>query len=310
MAKKKSRSKVSRRKSSSSKKGCLSLVSLIALIAAGAWVFSLPKHERQDAVIWLIDLYDWGGKGFKGPFPERIVRFQVGDIPSDQYTFAGIPLSDKEFRLLPKNGFLIAYDEDRKNPAWVAYKIEGKAKYPSYERPETFLPDKQTFARIDHHDYTGSGFDRGHMAPNAVIATRYGKNAQEDTFLMSNIVPQAPHLNQGLWRELEGKVANKYSRHFDSLYVITGPIYDDNVEYLRSGVEVPDSFFKVILGRNKSGVTALAVVMGQGISSNANLSGSIVPIQNIEMLTGYDFFHELPDDQERQLETIQRSRVW
>ncbi|WOO43426.1 DNA/RNA non-specific endonuclease [Rubellicoccus peritrichatus] len=310
MARKRPRKKTSRKKSSSSNKGCLFVLGLIVVIGAGAWVFSLPKHERQDAVIWLLDVYDWGEKGFKGPLPERIVRFQVDDIPPGQYTFGGVPLSDEEFRLLPKNGFLVAYDEDRKNPAWVAYKIEGKARYPSYERPESFSPDKQTVSRIEHEDYTGSGYDRGHMAPNSVIATRYGKEAQEDTFLMSNIVPQAPHLNQGLWRELEGKVANKYSRHFDTIYVITGPIYDNETERLKSGVEIPDSFFKIILGKNKNGVTALAVVMGQGIGQRTSLSNTIVSIQNIEMLTGFDFFHELPDDQENRLETIQRSREW
>ena len=80
--------------------------------------------------------------------------------------------------------------------------------------------DPRTRAKVNHYDYTNSGYDRGHMAPNYGIALSHGVKAQMKTFLMSNITPQQTALNTGIWRELEMNVANNYNRRFNEIWIL------------------------------------------------------------------------------------------
>ncbi len=166
-------------------------------------------------------------------------------------------------RILESEGFCLSYSETRKNPLWVHYRLFAVENPESGKRPGRFKVDTRSPSAVSHDDYTNSGYDRGHMAPNYAISTRYGPSAQTETFIMTNIVPQTPKLNRQIWKILEQKVAKEYANDFEEVWVITGPIFDESVEKLESGVEIPDAFYKIILDKLDGKHRAIAFIMGQ-----------------------------------------------
>lgn len=231
--------------------------------------------------------------------------------PGDRsFLLGGLPTGGN-WRLLENRGYLSAYDEVRRNPAWVAYRLFTVEPGPSPERPSRFLSDRRTRARIEHADYTNSGFDRGHLAPNHAIAMCYGEDAQRETFLLSNIVPQRPELNQQFWRKLEERVFQEYAFRLEEVWVLTGPVYDEEVERLRSGIEIPDAFFKIILDETPDGhLRTLAFLVPQEVSGDDRPGRYLVSIDAIEGATGYDFLPAFPDAVEEALESAKASRLW
>jgi len=216
---------------------------------------------------------------------------------------------------LDRIGYVVGYDEQRKNPAWVFYHLALIEKKPAgtSKRPSKFNTDKTTEAKVSHKDYTHSGYDRGHMAPNYGISTRYGREAQIETFLMSNIVPQKPNLNRGVWRELEMKVANikgGLANRFDSVYVITGPIYDNQIEKIKNKVEIPDSFYKIIVDLENNTPRALAFIMPQNAKRKDEPEKFLTSIDEIEKQTGLDFFADLEDSYESKFEAQIAKQIW
>ena len=201
-----------------------------------------------------------------------------------QHIYAGLPIATNDpdsIKRLDRTGYVVGYDEQRKNPAWVAYHLTAIEKKPTSKRPSRFNTDKETEAKVSHKDYTHSGYDRGHMAPNYGISTRYGRAAQIETFLMSNIVPQKPNLNRGVWRELEMKVA-KLANRFDSVYIITGPIYDNQIEKIKNKIEIPDSFYKIIVDVENNIPRALAFIMPQNVKRKDEPENFLTSIDEIE----------------------------
>lgn len=128
------------------------------------------------------------------------------------FVFGGFPKAKaypNEITVLNKGAFVIGYDETRQCPVWVAYKVTPDDDYISPTRPSHFKIDFETKSKVSPDDYTRSGYDRGHLAPNYAIGSRYGVKAQLETFKMSNIAPQKLELNRGYWKELEELEAQK-----------------------------------------------------------------------------------------------------
>lgn len=235
------------------------------------------------------------------------------------FIYNGIPVSKNypnSIRYLDRLGYIVGYDEIRKNPAWVAYKV-GPIKF-KCERPKGKLDtDTDTWAQVTYDDYTHSGFDRGHMAPNHAIATRYGCQAQKQTFLMSNIVPQNPDLNQGPWKKLENIVAgdNKYDSladMFGEIWVVTGPIYNDQPEFIPTVcIEIPKQFYKIIVYEMDGFPRMLGFVMPQKVESRTEeIVQYLTSVDKIEELTGLDFFVNLEDSLEEKVEAEVQNQIW
>ena len=211
--------------------------------------------------------------------------------------------------VLENEGFTVGYCEARKNPVWVCYRLFAMNDAESPERPDRFRVDKRTDARVSHDDYSKSGYDRGHLAPNFAIATRYGADAQLDTFMMSNICPQRPKLNQQVWRELEDEIANEYAQGFEEVWVITGPIFDDDVEKLESGVEIPGAFYKVVVDEQGDKPRVLAFIVPQSATSTS-LKKYLASVDEVEEQAGFDFLADLEDTVENELEGEKAKGMW
>ena len=228
----------------------------------------------------------------------------------DDFTYAGWPESSRPVRLLKNQGYVVGYSDALGNPLWAAYRVHDVETLEAPKRPEEFRTDTRTAVRVEPSDYTRSGYDRGHLAPNYAIATRYGRTAQEETFLMSNIVPQRHALNAGLWKSLEQKIATNYAARFGEIWVIAGPVFGEKPAWLRRRVAVPEGFFMIVVDESEGRVRAQAFLFPQEIPERGDLADFAVSIDEIEQRTGLDFLSDLPDDVEDALEAKRASRVW
>ncbi|WP_092829177.1 DNA/RNA non-specific endonuclease [Vreelandella subterranea] len=236
----------------------------------------------------------------------------------DMYTWQGVPtweaLSFTSFhRVLRNDGFLVGWSDVRVNPLWVSYQVTAVDDTRIGSRPD-FRPDWRTLWPVGTDSYSGSGYDRGHLAPNYAIAAVHGRSAQLDTFYMSNMTPQRPNLNRQLWQRLEEAVMDHFAPRFDRLQIITGPIFPerfmDNVFNRVGLVEVPEAFYKIIVAPHDEAPLALAFIMPQDVRGNEPLDDYLVSIDDIEARTGLDFFHELNDNVESVLESEIRTGGW
>lgn len=225
------------------------------------------------------------------------------------YVYGGTPAGSAGFRTLPNQGYVVGYNDALGNPLWAAYRMTDIEVKDSPPRPDDFHVDTRTVARIESSVYNRSGYDRGHLAPNYAIATHYGKQAQEETFLMSNITPQKHSLNAGLWKTLEQKIATNYPGRFGEVWVIAGPIFSARPERLQRRVAVPEAFYMIIVDESDNRVRAEAFILPQD-ATGADLDRYLVTIDEIEKRTGLDFLPTLPDDAENALEAKKVARVW
>lgn len=232
------------------------------------------------------------------------------------FVTAGLPQNldpNRSITVLTNHGYLVGYCEALKNPIWVAYRI-GKTKNPlDSARANQFLTDTRTTSRVSDEDYRGSGFDRGHMAPNFAIETNYGKLAQLETFLMTNISPQTAKLNRSIWRKLEHKVATKYAQDLSDIWVITGPIFDDDPPAMHSGVSIPHSFYKIVVnkyGIRDSGIETLAFIFPQEVDNQKPLDDYLVSIDEIEELIDLNFFALFGKRKQKNMESSAATSIW
>lgn len=289
---------------------------LLGLMRQGRWPeISYQASHYRYLLFWLLAVFSlvlpW--------WQEWIERFPpVSHIPTaavSRHIYAGQPVATaypNPLRVFERAGYTVGYDETRHNPAWVAYYVPAGAAGTAPERPEHFDTDPATRSRVSSQDYSGSGFDRGHLAPNYAIATRYGEQAQRETFLMSNIVPQRPALNRGPWRELEMLEAGRggLANRLDGVWVMTGPVYDGDRQTLRHGIEVPDAFYKIVVDEVGGYPRVLGFVMPQDVDKNATPSRYLTSVDEIERLTDLDFLSPLDDTLEEKIEAETMRSIW
>lgn len=218
------------------------------------------------------------------------------------------------FRTLRNQGFMVGYSDLRGNPLWAVYKLKPINQAADYfKRPQSFTTDWRTLNPAKHMDYKNSGFDRGHLAPNYAISRLYGREAQLDTFLMSNVSPQKPKLNQKLWQRLEQVEIDHFTRLNKEIWVITGPVFKGRTERLKFGwnIEIPDAFYKIFAYETESGaIKILAFLMPQTVKGDEALTRFLTTVDKIEQLTGLNFFSDLNDKLENKLEATVRTSGW
>jgi len=233
-------------------------------------------------------------------------------------TYMGLPQIEKGIaesswsHILRNKGYMLEYSEKLENPLWVIYKVKAP-QYSSGKRPKYFQEDWRSFSAVSHKDYTHSGYNRGHMAPNYLIATRYGREAQKETFLMTNITPQKAQLNQKSWQRLEELIANDFSEWHGEFWVITGPIFDENPETIKNTkIAIPKAFYKILIkpGAEQQPEKALAFIFSQKANPKASLMSFVTSIDEVEAQSGIDFFPALEDAIENELEAKVTPELW
>ena len=250
--------------------------------------------------------------GAPAPHPPS-VHLELGN-PSN----AVVDLTQPNNFLMEKPSFSLSYNRDKGTPNWVSWHLENDWTG-SLPRTDTFRADPAVspdWYRVQSSDYFASGFDRGHMTPNADRDNPASIPLNQETFLMSNMVPQAPNNNQGPWADLENFLRTLLGPN--EVYVVAGPAgvggSGDNgpANTIANGhVTVPAFTWKVALvlpvgdndvTRVNAAARTIAVIMPNQNSINPDWHAYLTSVDAVEALTGYDFFANVPDAIENSIE--------
>lgn len=224
-------------------------------------------------------------------------------------SYAGLP-AGAEVQVLRNPGFVVGYSDARRQPLWVTYRAESlKGKRP-YRRMQGFEADPRLARPVRPQDYSRSGYTRGHLAPAYLIGRLYGRDAQRFTHLMSNIAPQKARLNELLWERLEEAEADIVAPGAVELWVAAGPVFGAAQPLKRSGIALPEAFYRVWLDLRDGQPWAMAFLVPQSVCGNEPLSQFLATVDEVERRTGLDFFSELPDAQEATLEGGHSTEGW
>ena len=234
------------------------------------------------------------------------------DNPSKKYVYAGAPrpLAHQSIKVLTNLGYAVGYSEEAKDPLWVGCRIFRHNPHHIHARPGEFMPDTRTYSQVNESAYSRSDLDRGHMAPNSAIADCSGDEAQRQTFLMTNVVPQRKLLNREVWKKLEEKIEDEWAMGFEEVWVLTGPVFADHPDTLPQGVQIPDQCYKIVIHEQSGRPVILAFVIPQSVGGHEPLDSFLTSVRQVEQKTRLDFFPDLPRQEQDSLETSAASAIW
>ena len=196
--------------------------------------------------------------------------------------------------------FTLSYNRKYHQSNWVGYCLTRNETNSIYKRENKFVADPLIPGTDLSLDYEKSGYDRGHLAPAADMG--FSKITMAESFYYSNMSPQVPGFNRGIWKQLEEQTRN-WAIEYDSLYIVVGPIFSDSMKVIGPHqVAVPNAYYKVVLDMHKGKEKMIGFVMKNEGSKNT-LQSFVVSIDSVEVLTGIDFFPLLEDDIEKRLES-------
>ena len=231
------------------------------------------------------------------------------------------PLKDRPEQILKRKGYTVSYNSETKNPNWVAWHLTKSHTYGSFQRrQEMFSEDESVKApRATNNDYYNSRYDRGHMCPAG--DNKWDKEAMTQSFLFTNICPQNHGLNKYEWNDLEIQCRD-WAREYGAVDIVCGPLYSSKGGRYKVGsshdpqqktigrnkVWVPDAFFKVVLCRQGRPKAIGFVYRNEGVKQLK--TEAVRTVDEVEALTGIDFFPALDDDMENRIEASANLSDW
>ena len=238
------------------------------------------------------------------------------DIDLEQYA---LPKKKRSatVQVIVHTGYTTAFNSLTQTPDWVGYVLTDAETWGEHPRKGHFVPDPDAVeACATTRDYRGSGYDRGHMAPAADM--KWSEQAMTESFYLSNICPQNRNLNAGDWKELEDK-ARQWARTYGAVAIVCGPVPDEGYTTIGEDcrVVVPKRFFKVFLRPNASynatvnkgekvGIEDVSVIgfLFNNEAGNRPLSYYAVSVDEVERVTGLNFFATLDNKTENAVERV------
>lgn len=275
------------------------LIFFLILIAIGIFGIARCNHAKASSV---------NTQSSEGPqdAPEK-------DIPIiTENSFTGIDhaITPANLKSVEKEyeGFRISYNPETKNPNWVAWELLGNEVEGNAPRSNKFWHDEELEGCSYNSDYSRSGYDRGHMCPAA--DQKWSERAMSDCFVMANMCPQDHSLNTGAWNTLENKERN-WAKRDSAIVIIAGPIFEksDTLTIGQSGVRVPGAFFKVMVAPYVDKPRGIAFIY-PNMTAPGNMEQYMTTIDEVEKITGIDFFYNLPDEIENAVESVSSFREW
>ena len=309
------------------KVGCILLVASLVYASVANWFVHHPREWLENRrAVWpsfifnplystgnavgdLTDSLGWTGSDAVYEYDE--------DAPEGEVLFAGEPRrmgppAPSDIVILDRGEFKIGWSPSLHHPVWCAYHVPREQRFPNSKRP-SFSRDRAVPSAPSPNDYSRTGYDRGHMAPNYAIVTRFGESAQRKTFLMSNITPQSSSLNRGVWRDVEHRIAQYWTARYGEIWVIVGaftPRDGTRENLVGTSIDLPQKFYQVIVAQEGLNIRALAILLDQAVPYNEYAARNIVTIDELEEMTGLDFLPDLPSFIQSPLESELPSRLW
>ena len=233
-----------------------------------------------------------------------------------QRRYTGIQCDDVEIpapidgeQILRRTAYTVSYNPATRCPNWVAWKLTADHADGDVKRTSRFYEDQEVPApRATPADYKGSGWSRGHMCPAG--DNKWDAQAMRESFLFTNICPQNHGLNKYEWNDLE-MLCRDWARQYGAIDIVCGPIFSttgDQKTIGRNKVWVPEAFFKVILCRQGTPKAIGFIYRNEGVKQTQE--EALRSVDEIETLTGIDFFPALSDTLERRIEAVADLAAW
>ncbi|MAY82893.1 MAG: DNA/RNA endonuclease [Flavobacteriales bacterium] len=219
-----------------------------------------------------------------------------------------LPAFDSTDQIIRHYAFTLQYNEEYEQADWVAYELTSNECIPRVKRSDNFKSDPKVItSSAEDEDYKGSGYDRGHIAPAADMA--WDLRAMHESFFYSNMSPQDPSFNRGIWKKLEAQVRS-WAMHYRRVQVVSGPIIENPYSSIGPNeVAIPQYYYKALLIEQDSSYLSLAFILPNQRSSDG-LETFIVSVNDLESRTKIDFFPLLPDSIEEQVEAQKDPKLW
>lgn len=222
-------------------------------------------------------------------------------------------ITTRDSVVIEHTGYMLSFDMKSNNPRWVAWELtKEEVNSNDVSRSNDFRGDLLIPAphRVEGYDYKQTGYDRGHMCPAADM--KWNPNAMSECFYMSNMCPQASVLNQTWWEHLES-ACRRWANKWGSIYICCGPIYDDEVPARFIGervkIRIPDAFFKVVVLNIEGEEKGIGFIYAN--TADRQPMGDVIhSIDEVEQITGIDFFANLPDEIEEKVEKMDKLKGW
>ena len=303
MAKRKKSS--SRKRKSTIKLPLSVIITLIIIVAiiAGVWAALHPYEAKYYVQTWTEQYLGWPTRPTQ---PAQPIPTPEG---SDNLAF-GVPGAADT--IIDREGYALGYSEEHEQARWVIYRMTyEEATTKAAARNDNFRPDPEIpTGSATLADYRGSGYDRGHLAPAADMS--HSEKTMDESFFMSNMSPQTPDFNRGIWKDLEAQVRD-FAIVEKDVYIVTGPILpetktNETITIGPSRVTVPEAYFKVVWDRTSPEKMIGFVLPNKG--SSEPLQSYAVTVDKVEELTGLNFFSELPKEQQEALESTITINAW
>lgn len=240
------------------------------------------------------------------------------NVASFSNTSASLPLEQPATlhnhpeQIVVHTGYRLSFNRETLCPNWVAWELTANETEGSVQRSNDFRPDEMLHYRyqVTTDDYKHSGYDRGHMCPSADM--KWSSTAQSECFFMSNICPQTHALNAGGWEKVE-RACRRWAKREGKVYIVCGPIFNDSRKQLYIGksvkIRVPNAFFKVVLSLKKGEEKAIGFYFTNR-DGKQNMGDATKTVDEIEKMTGMDFFPQLNDALERRVEAQNNLSLW
>lgn len=218
------------------------------------------------------------------------------------------PLKTTPEIILRKKSYVVSYNQDTRMPNWVAWQLTAEHTDGELKRMNNFHEEENCPSpRATLQDYKGSGWSRGHMCPAG--DNKWNRDAMYDSFSLVNVCPQDSKLNSGVWNSLEMD-CRQWARQYGEVYIVCGPVLMKRQHETigPNKVVVPEAFFKVVLcmvGKPKA--FGVVVRNNEGTKKRDLYYNSV---DDVERLTGLDFFPSLPDDIEKVVEAEVNMDEW
>ena len=218
------------------------------------------------------------------------------------------PLVGVSEQIIKKKSYIASYNKDTKIANWVAWHLTSEHTEGSIGRGNMFHEDEEVPSpKATVEDYKGSGWSRGHMCPAG--DNKWDAEAMYQSFSLINVCPQNASLNSGLWNSLEIDCRN-WAKRFHDIYIICGPVFfqQDHEVIGINEIYVPEAFFKVVLCLNGK-PKGLGVIV-KNTAGNKKKDIYYNSIDQVERITGMDFFPLLSDDVEDEVESNLDMDMW
>ncbi|RKX90445.1 MAG: DNA/RNA non-specific endonuclease [Spirochaetes bacterium] len=220
-----------------------------------------------------------------------------------------IPAVTNPEAVIEHTNYTLQYDERYEQADWVAYELTASEVEGTVKRGNHFREDPYVVTgSAELSDYKKSGFDRGHLAPAGDM--KFSGSAMDESFYLSNMSPQRPGFNRGIWKELE-EMVRTWAEENGSLYVVTGPVL--NKPYYQTigenKVAVPEFYYKVLLDYKEPEIKGIGFILPNK-KCDDGVENYAVTIDKVEEVTGIDFFPKLPDAEEEKIESESELSLW